>query len=672
MIQVILILSIIHYSLFYLYKKNGKSDVLGCGIFGNATKRVNQLEISSFNILGIYNIERGRNSCGVTYDGKLFHGIDGTKIYTDFMKKNVLKPKLTPVIFGHTRSASVGNLVTEENTHPFGFGYNESVFQMCGVHNGTLKNHKELAEKYGIETTVSFQKKYATTEGYYSTTRDKIDSEILLEILWKTKEYNVLKEYVGTAALVWTWPEEPNKVYLWSGASKLDPKDDEAKMFEERPLCVFKKSKNNMFFSSLEESLHSIGATEETSKQINYNTVYCVTDGDFDNATKTIVSRKKSSQNEEVFKRTNNYSSRHPYHGYGDYEEWEDAYDLTGWNATKVTHKEKDKPKVNIFDELENENSTDSKIVYKKLRYWRNGHLISGIHVYITGYGYKFVDSNYDFAIKASENYRGYPFDDGDFLRSTINPSNLPIPFKTTEKVPLYFFVEGVLLRNFLDYNILSARKRENGYKGNFNYSELSYMSRHPVISLNSDGDAKHQGALYEGKLYSGTFSPLGISKTYTFEKGNLSVIKKIDLDKEKEVIQTSLPLIVPATHSAYNKKVADEAYNNIKKWELEYEEGIKNTIGNAKKANAFEQSLEEFDFEEIDEEDEDTEQEIFEQEINEAEFIQETINISFTEISAILNDLEFTLLPCIQNNKAEEAIDGVSEIKDVISKLIK
>jgi len=272
-----------------------------CGIFGQSTNKPENLDVNAVHILGIYNIERGKMSCGLSWDGDVQYGLGFDKLYTDFIVDREIKPTKIPIMIGHTRQPSYGMAITEENAHPFGFGTskNKEGYEMIFCHNGTLKNHKELAKKYNIDLSEKVQRMSHGGHSYEST-RDKIDSEILGEILYRTKKFHVLSEYIGAAALAWTWIDEPNKLYLWSGASKQTQGSLLITEVEERPMNVYCKNENTMFFSSLSDSLTVLGASKKDDLQIDYNTVYIITDGDFANAEKHKVSRLQAGQNESV------------------------------------------------------------------------------------------------------------------------------------------------------------------------------------------------------------------------------------------------------------------------------------------------------------------------------------------------------------------------------------
>lgn len=96
-----------------------------CGIFGQATNSPKKINEYKVKMLGMYNETRGRNSCGITYDGEIYHGLDKDKLWTDFIKGRKFRATKFPIMFGHTRQSSVG-AINHFNSHPFGFGINNT------------------------------------------------------------------------------------------------------------------------------------------------------------------------------------------------------------------------------------------------------------------------------------------------------------------------------------------------------------------------------------------------------------------------------------------------------------------------------------------------------------------------------------------------------------------
>lgn len=550
-----------------------------CGIFGQITKSVNSLCVPEVNILGMLNVERGKNSCGLTYDGEIFLGLDKDKIYTDFIKKRNIKPKQYPTIFGHTRQSSSG-AINAFNAHPFGFGtLPNGEYEFIGCHNGTLKNPLELAKKYGVDIDEDYINEYN-----YPAVRRKIDSEILLEILYKTKSYKVLSEYIGGAALAWTWIGEPNKMYLWSGASKLweHSKDKE----EERPLCVYQKSKNNTYFSSLEESLYALGGTEANVCQIDYNTVYVITDGDFKNADKLPVSRTKVGQNEFYTPKTTT-NRNFAYGNHTDDETW-DGYDPSyhGRVNTQFSSVRKHTPSANTsiisihkephFVEVP---KRYGKIYFHKLRYWRNGHVINGIYTDIKGYGLYEIGKTIVDAKNTISSNTGVKFVNGMFDKLCKEKDKGIVPFKLGSKPAMFYIVQGVMVKTLEDYVTLSRQAdilaKNQPFLGTI---EMSYCSKHPVINISSGSEYQSsdhlQNIWFEGALFTGTICPFGSERIYEIQGGNLKnykVRKDISMNVVKNNSETVI--VLPENiKNTFNVQILDEAIKNIEKFESEYE----------------------------------------------------------------------------------------------------
>jgi len=400
MIQIILVLTILQICYYYIFKP--KLNTLNCGIFGQITNTPGRINSANIKILGMFNESRGKNSCGITIDGEIYHGLDKEKLFTDFMKGKQFKPKQFPIIIGHTRTASVG-AINSFNSHPFGYGENKinKGYKLILTHNGTLYNHKELAKKYNISETEEYPSTYNKDT---MAIRYKGDSEILGEILYKTKNFRVLSEYNGRAALAWTDTDKPNVMYLWSGKSVPDEGDAPEKAVEERPMNVYVESKNNCYFSSLPESLYAIGGTDKNVFQIDYNTVYIITDGDFKHAKTIRISRKDNYHTETYTYNRGNYNYKTPNSVTYDNDAWSEDYYPRQHSAFDLN---KNKPVINLpasnldkpvtynniyYDTMKHyQNWYAGKVYSKQLRYYKNGHLIDGIYTFIPEYGLYFM-----------------------------------------------------------------------------------------------------------------------------------------------------------------------------------------------------------------------------------------------------------------------------------------
>jgi hypothetical protein len=541
-----------------------------CGIFGQATNKPKNLDVNGVHILGIYNIERGKMSCGLSWDGDVQYGIGFDKLYTDFIVDREIKPIKIPIMIGHTRQPSYGFTVTEDNAHPFGFGTSKDgkSYEMIFCHNGTLKNHKELAKKYNIDLSEKITKTTYTNHTY-ETTRDKIDSEILGEILYTTKKFHVLSEYIGAAALAWTWIDEPNKLYLWSGASKQTQGSAHGVETEERPMNVYCKNENNMFFSSLKESLTVLGASKKDDLQIDYNTVYIITDGDFANAEKHKVSRLQAGQSEAVAVTPKRFS----YMG-SEYCDWDNYEDVRQKTSVIPTDINKSSSITNLHNETLIHPITNYKdrVYSKSLRYWKNGCVIDGVYVYIKNYGFKFAGINAYTANTFINNVRNVPFnyETGTFICNISKEAGF-IPFKQdVDNIQFHYFVNGVLLKSLEDYNRAVILKNNLKVPIKYiNHQILSHISKHPVIDMNPTQTTSI--AMFEGSLFTGNVTELGFEKIYYFNNGVLTKwVKREDL-----VFEPKTPVIIlPAKMEIH--KFDKELFNNTIKAIENSEKNIK------------------------------------------------------------------------------------------------
>ena len=550
-----------------------------CGIFAWSGKDPKKFNKAKFDILGIFNIERGKDSCGISYDGDVYPGISDNKLYSTFAQNVDIKPKHFPVVIGHTRQSSPGNAITAENAHPFGFGLIDNdlqSFEFIGCHNGTVYNKKELASLYNIEES---EKKvnYCTNdpEKVISTSyRYKIDSEILLECLYKSKDFKVLSKYNGGAALVFSNLNEPNIIYVFKGASK-NYDYGTAPIVVERPLFYYKETKNSLYISSIDKALAVIGGVKDkTLFEFKENTVYKIIDGDIDNAEQFVVSRSKCTQkddtnhlgfvksnvkptatktktfvpNSQDFEEgySNRYGSEYDVLNYMNHQHC--GYSRVRENALALAYRNPNIPDIKKLEECNiykeelprNRNDYGSRVYCNKFRYYRTGHLITGIFVFIQNYGFhKITEGDIDDARKEIKRLEGLVFINGSFIYDSgdvdiSNPDFIPfIPFKVGVSDTynnLHFFIQGVKVLTALDYHTLMGRYENSHVKNDINIDHvvLSQVSSFPVININVKSKPyDSQGILINGILAKQVKQCfLGYERIYTIVNGNLTHYK--------------------------------------------------------------------------------------------------------------------------------------------------
>ena len=537
-INILLLLLAIHYTSFYLFRRS--SGILACGILGWSGGDVRKFNKQKFDILGLFNNSRGGDSCGVSTDGEIYYGIGLNKTYDDFIiNKNYLNPQVIPTVIGHCRKASIGS-ISEANAHPFGFGELGEGHAFIGCHNGTLSNHDELAKKYDVETSVY---------GVHNTfVRTKVDSEILLEILYKTKDTAVLEEYIGGAALLFSNLNEPNVLFAFHGASKKEVGDKGDTLFEERPLYYYQESRDSVYISSIEEALIFIGGVKDKNVfEFKHNILYKIKDGNVEKATAYKVDRKGAGQKKA-------YGSGFSMGG-----------KVVGINhhsshSKKGKRKERSRSRrfkqidnvSNIYDETVIEGDFKSAIYYNKLRYWRNGHLIDGVYTYIKGFGlYKIGDQAADANNKLYQLMGEYfSLEDGMFIDSNQVERRKPfdntlfMPFDLTGKEPpVFFFYNGVMLETIQDFVAL-----QGSFGKNFSFENLSQMSKYPICRMRKNRpDDDRQEIIYNGQSYTNNFIPLQCNNCYNIEAGNLRSIDRLEDDIVKEA-ESCCAFEVPST----------------------------------------------------------------------------------------------------------------------------
>jgi len=586
MTNLIALILLIHYAYFLIMKP--KAHTFGCGVFawlGNDTKDFSPFK---FDILGILNETRGEHSCGVTAEGNIKIGVNNTKVYRDFIAlAEVPRPNKIPGTIGHTRHATFGSH-TIDNAHPFGFGdmKDNDSFRFVGVHNGTLLNHRELAEKYEIDIIV--------TDDNGKFIRNKIDSEIILEILYKTGNFKVLNDYNGAAALIWQFLEEPDVMYFYHGQSKLYK--ESKGIVEERSLYFFKESKNSMYVSSLEDSLFAIGGDPYDVEEFEHNTVYKVIGGDVSTAKKIKISRPDNFQKEAYgnYNYPSNNTNSHV-NQMAD-KKGKPAADSSAANVAKES---------NIYYEpfLTGVNALKGEVYFNKLRYSRNGHKINGVWTYVNGYGFYYLGDNAKVGEETFWRYTNKHFFEGGFYSANKIPKEGKdrsfVPFKHIKghlitNPPLFYFFKGIMMDSMLDVAV--CRNRADVGRA-FPLVDLSRMSMHPIIDTDYSFRHKQQQQIfYKGKQYTGSICPLGSGKVYHVTKGNLikfdsistpTTAKNNDLiaeilkeeDKERTLANKVIPFVPQEATIVDNDLLEEEitkmfatAYDNFPRYKEQLE----------------------------------------------------------------------------------------------------
>lgn len=504
-----------------------------CGIIAWSGKDPKQFNSDKLNILGLFNESRGGDSCGVAIDGEIYYGIDKNKKFDDFIiNKNYPKPKIVPAVIGHTRKGSVG-LHTVHNAHPFGYGDLNDNYEFIGCHNGTLIDYDDLAKKYDISISLY------TENNVWD--RRKNDSEVLLEILYKTRNINVLEEYIGGAALVFQDLRDPDTIFAFHGASKKEVGDN-GLLYEERPLYYYQESENSLYISSIEEALLFIGGEKDKNVfEFEHNILYEIRNGNVKSAIEHQIDRSNSGQKKKAY--VGNFYK-------GGVNTSTTNKNINTNHLTKSQRRRiKNKSSVtNIFNEKGNINEFPCKIYYENLRYKRNGHPINGIYTWIKSFGfYKLTEKLkevHNISINLISRYFSLNkerFIGDDELDELLKSDNsLFIPFNVGQNISLNYIHNGVLLETSEDYIALKA-----GFK-NFTLDDLSQMSKYPICNLKKKSD-DHQNIIYNGQKYSNNFTPLGSNNIYNIENGNLISIDRLEEYKdESEKISDGVQIELP------------------------------------------------------------------------------------------------------------------------------
>lgn len=234
-----------------------------CGIFAYQSKDIDKTNwkevIANFKILGLYNDSRGGDNVGFYVNNKIYKN----KNYLEKTAKNYLEKNndlfnfdkpATSLLLGHSRKGSVGGKDLD-NAHPFEIEIENDA--LIGVHNGTIKNWKELLKQYNLENNTI-----------------TVDSQAIFTILANNKNnYSVFEKYEGAGTFIWFYKSDPSTIYLFKGASK--EYRTSISVMEERPLFYY-EDEEGTYFSSIKDSLSIIAPDKKKVNNINTNIVYVI------------------------------------------------------------------------------------------------------------------------------------------------------------------------------------------------------------------------------------------------------------------------------------------------------------------------------------------------------------------------------------------------------------
>lgn len=206
-----------------------------CGQLGYSGK--DNFDVDKIKLLLTYNsLERGEDATGL-YSPKN-NVIKSLDRGVDFIVKNFDTLIPDTMLMCHARSKTIGRHNIDD-AHPFHRG--NCILQ----HNGTLKNYYALSKKYNLDWS-----KYW------------VDSDVICGCIDTNKNFNVLSEIDGPAAIIATNTNDPYTIYVFRNS--------------ERPL--YKGFYNgNMYISSIKESLEIINCIN--IKEFESDILYTIKDG---------------------------------------------------------------------------------------------------------------------------------------------------------------------------------------------------------------------------------------------------------------------------------------------------------------------------------------------------------------------------------------------------------
>jgi hypothetical protein len=351
------------------------------------------------------------------------------------------------------------------------------------------------------------------------------------------------------------------------------------------------KSKNSLYYSSLDYSLRIIGGTDENIINVPHNKVFKIKNGDFKNAEVFDIDRS-NCVHESLYSSYSNayyYNSKKSKQKVGirevEQDPYYDIYDresscgvprlTSGKNTSSIYYPtgntEVDKGvikackkhakksnEISIYHQLIDQNSHQGNVYEHMLRYWRNGQVINGVWTWVPSYGFFWLSKKVEDADNISKSLIGKAFKDGTF--TDVEDKSSFIPFKIKEDISFHYFFDGIKVKSHLDLIVLE--KNRDVMKDLLLYDNVSKCSSHPIIDLTRYKDPKSQDIKWNGVLYNGTISLLGSNNCYSIVNGNLKKVSeaKANFTKITDGIQEA-EIIEEYSNNDMEEETALQAY---------------------------------------------------------------------------------------------------------------
>lgn len=406
------------------FKLKLKKDVLGCGLVGYCGAK--PADPAWIKLIMFYNMDRGKDSTGWAVNNKIQKDTETVAKFIQNHSLDISEDNENYTIIAHARASSSGTKMNKELAHPFGMykgGIEKDKYDLILAMNGTLQNTEVIADKFGV-----VYKEYTNSD---TQTMAKIMANL------GEKEYiRVIEGYMGTATLLFFSPKWSNTLMVYK-----DP---------QRPLFYWQKEKDEMYISSLEEPLMSLGALKENIKSFEDEHIYRINKGKITKDEKVARLPLKPKAKEIPF-HTNNRSGDYYYDQGGTYNPRREYYEK---------EREKNENKVSSLIGRRGESKYHEKkgaYVYTIAdKYYRNGHTLSG----------KFNITS-----------------EGKVKDDKINVD--------TPNIRTCFFINGFLCRNEEHYNAV-VKRCSDGNENVFNLSKFKtiYLSElvdhfeNPIITI--------------------------------------------------------------------------------------------------------------------------------------------------------------------------------------------